>query len=192
MTSSVLQSPQDGPEDVGGVWIKSELGEDDTYHLFVEWGPDRVMPLTDEMGVDWCRTVMAAVAAAEHDATLIRHLREMKMPDPLIGSILTRARSERAERASRAFLPGITLTPGVSATTGGPFIGLHDGRRVGQWSCQDARDHAIGILEALETVELDRILLRTLMHCGVTRDQAASLVMDLGAHWQDPETPEAG
>lgn len=165
------------------VWIKSEPDDTGTYHLYLELGPDDVVPLGVTEAYGWAREVLSAVAAAEYDAAVMRQIRSLGLPQQGAAEMVQLMRADRAEHVPVSMIPGLALVPGVSAFTGLAFVRLdRHGRPVGQWEMDDARQHALGVIEALEVTALDSAYLRALGHIGIDRGRALQVVTDLVNH----------
>jgi hypothetical protein len=169
---------------VDAVWIKSEPDERGAYHLHLELGEDDVVPLDAEAVYGWAREVMAAVAAAEYDAAVMRQLQSLGVEQRAAAELVQMMRQDRAEHVPVSLIPGLALVPGVSAFTGNGFLRLErHGKAVGQWEMNDARQHALGIIEALEVTALDSAYLRVLQgNVSLDRDRALVVVGALAQH----------
>lgn len=176
------------------VWIKSEPDEAGTYHLYLELGPDDVVPLGVEEAYGWAREVLSATAAAEYDAAVLRQLKHVGIDKEAVVEMVRLMRDDRAEHIPVSMIPGLALVPGVSAFTGNGFLRLdRHHKRVGQWELDDARQHALGVIEALEVTTLDSAYLRALEHhAGIDRGRALQIVTDLANHRCDQPCPTCG
>jgi hypothetical protein len=170
--------------DQEAVWIKSEPDENGAYHLYLELGPDDVAPLNAATAYGWARQVLSAVAQAEHDAAVIAQVRSLGMPVESAAAIVSGLRADRAPSIPVDAVPGLALVPGVSSITGRGFLRLErHGKPVGQWEVQDARVHALAVIEALEVTTLDSAYFRALTgRIGIDRNRAMQVIGDLGRH----------
>lgn len=166
------------------VWIKSEPDEAGAYHLYLELGEDDVVPLGMEEAYGWAREVLSAVAAAEYDAAVLRQIQSLDLPVEAAVEMVRTIRDDRAEHIPISMIPGLALIPGVSAFTGNGFLRLErHGKAVGQWEMDDARQHALSVIEALEVTVLDSAYLRALEHTvDLDRGRAMAVVGGLAEH----------
>lgn len=152
------------PKPSGVVTVLSDLAPDGrTYIATVQLDGDTARTLNRDGGFAWASTVLDVAARAEHDALVLRQLHHaVGIPLHLAASCSGDLRADRPPVDDAATVP-LRLEPGVNAK-GEPFIGVHiNGAQVGQWTCQDARDHAQGILEVLSAVDLDAAYFRYLI-----------------------------
>lgn len=174
-------------EDDGSVWIRSHPDEQGIYRLVLEMGPDDSIPLTRALADAWAREVLSAVAAAEYDAALVRQMRAMGLDDGAVVVMVQEMRADRAGETPSSLIPGLSLTAGVSARTGDGFLTLaRHGKPVGQWSMDDAREHAVTMLTAIEVAGLDGAYLRAAEKFGLDRNRALQAVDDLGRFRGEP------
>ncbi len=161
------------------VWIRTVPDMGGTYRVVLEIDDDTSHPLDAGAAMTYARAVLSAVARAEHDAAIVRQMRKisdgngLQMASELVGSI-------RADRPPIAWPTPLQLDPGVSMATGDAFLRiLVKGEPVGQWTPGDARDHALGVLEAVEAADLDGAYLRALRGVGIDDGRGRSVVDDL-------------
>jgi hypothetical protein len=172
----------DREPDTGAVWLRSEPDQTGTYHLRLELGPGDVVPLDTLAAYRWAAEVLAATAAAEHDAAVVAQLTALGVKDSVAAGVVTALRADRP--GSGAAVPGLALVPGVSHRTRDGFVLLErHGEPFGQWDLDAARHHAAGVLEAVEVALLDATYLRALTGLvGLDRDRALAVVADLANH----------
>ncbi|WP_042400069.1 hypothetical protein [Streptacidiphilus carbonis] len=141
--------------------IVSDLAPDGrTYVATIHLDGDTARTLNRDQGIAWASTVLTAAAQAEHDALVIRQLAGkvgMALDLACVGDL----RADRPPLDDAATAP-LRLEPGVNAKME-PFLALYiNGEQMGQWTCQDAREHATGILEVMAAVDLDAAYYRFL------------------------------
>jgi hypothetical protein len=165
----------------GGVWIRTTPDTFGTYRCVVELDDDTSHPITRDTAPAYARAILQAVSAAEYDAAVIRQMTQ--------GSGLGResavclVRALRGERPPIAWPSPLRLEPGVSAAAGEPFLAVWiHGVAVGQWTVGQAREHAAGVMEAVEVADLDGGYLRALRAVDVDMANARAVVGDLGNH----------
>lgn len=178
-----FEQDQDAVDDGSALWIKSEADEHGTYHVYLELGEDDVIPLGVDDAYGWAREVLSAVAAAEYDAAVLHQADALGLEDAAV-EVVTQLRADRAEHVPVSAIPGLALVPGVSAATRMGFLRLErHGEPIGQWELEDARQHALAVIEAFEVSILDSSYLRMLERAiGVERDRALQVVADLYRH----------
>lgn len=174
-------------DDHDAIWIKSEPDDQGVYHLYLELNADDVVPLGPDEAYGWAREVLSAVAAAEYDAAVIRQLTDgLGLPLDSAVLMVRSMRDDRAEHIPVSMIPGLALIPGVSASSGNAFLRLdRHGKPVGQWEMDDARQHALGVIEALEITTYDGAYLRALARIGIDRTTALQVIGDL-AQYRSP------
>lgn len=174
-------------EELGSVWITSAPDEAGHYHVAIETDADTSFPMDVTNAYAWAREVLSAVAAAEYDAAVVKQMRiKLDVPQEAIGLIVSEIRADRAAEVPLSMVPGLGMTPGVSAFTGKGFLALSvRGKRVGQWELEDARQHALALLLAIEVAVLDGAYLRALENIGLERNQALNVIDDL-INFRDP------
>jgi hypothetical protein len=125
---------------------------------------------------------------AEYDTTVITQMRDTGLDLDHAAALVTGMREVRRKVRADVGLdspfPDLTLVPGVSHRTRGPFLTLYRrGAPFGQWDPADARQHAAGVLEILEAALLDEIYRRTLVDvAGLDPALAERVVDNLNAH----------
>lgn len=165
----------------GSVWVRTVPDPDGTYHPVLEIDEDTAFPLTPDTAHAHATAVLAAVARAEYDAAVLHQMGSGGEQNRQHAGQLVRALRE--DRPPIAWPSPLTLDPGVSAFTGRPFVVVQiHGRPVGQWTPQDARGHAVHVLEVVEGARLDTAYHQRLVGFGVDPGKAARIVDDLGNH----------
>lgn len=141
------------------IWVSTDPTPDGVYRATLTWGEDHALVLDQEAAATHAREVLAAVAAAEYDAAVVSQLTALTDQD----SALHMVRELRKDRAAGSTSTGLELVPGVSAFTGQAYLKIVlDGKPIGQWDPDDARQHAMYVMEAVQAAELDSAYLRLL------------------------------
>lgn len=162
-----------------GVWVKTEhdpiAGH---YVVTVELDADHAIGITHNTATAYASAIYAALARAEHDALVYAQLRA-RVTDAHAGSFIRDMRADRPDLDQAALSP-LSITPGVNHE-GTPFLALAiDGQPVGQWTTDDAREHAGNVLEAIQVADLDTSYYRALLNFAqVEHRTALSVVADL-------------
>ena len=78
----------------------------------------------------------------------------------------------------------IEMSSGISHRTGKGFVSLAWGHEQGQWSVDEARQHAMRLLESAEAAQYDSIFVQWLLAAGLTDriEKAAELLIMLRAY----------
>jgi hypothetical protein len=162
-------------------WVTTEIGPDGRYEsrvTFEEDGKLDVAIVLDWTGaVQYAQAVLAAATAAEYDSLIVQQFRGMDMDTEHIALVVSEFRKRQPKlrdpfaggrygvgKRTGASATGLfSLTPGVSAETGEPFMVLKlRGKPVGQWTPADAREHAAFVLEIATAAEYDQLYFETL------------------------------
>lgn len=150
---------------------------DGTYRVTLEIDADTSYNLDRCTAQTHATAILAAVARAEHDAAVIRQMRKVGTGREAAVELIT---TIRADRPAIDWPAPLQLTPGVSSKTGDPFLHVTIKRKaIGQWTMDDARNHAMSVLEAVEVADLDGAYLRALMTIGVDEPRARATVGNL-------------
>lgn len=168
------------------IWVRT-VPTSDGYQAVLEIDDDTAHPLTAAVAHAHAAAVTAAVARAEYDAAVLHQLgrdpRHSTIPAPA-GHLI---RTLRAARPAITWPTPLTIEPGVSAFTRDPFLTvLIHGRAVGQWTPDDARGHAIHVLEVVEGAALDGAYRQALCTLGVAPGDAGWIIGRLGEHRPQP------
>jgi len=166
-------------DEQGGVWIRTVPDMEGIYRPVVELDDDTSHPIDDVTAVAYARAILVAVAYAEYDAAVIRQMTTVCNQEAAVDLV----RRMRGDRPLLVWPAPLELEPGVSARTGEAFlaVSLH-GLRVGQWDMAQAREHALGVLEAVEVAPLDSAYLRALRAIDVEEGRARVVVDDLARY----------
>jgi hypothetical protein len=166
------------------VWIVSAPDDAGVYHLALEVGDDRSVPLKPDEAVAWGRNVLWALNAAEYDAAVLKQMTETTGDQSAAAHLVKAVREDRASSVRVGGHLGIDLVPGVSAFTGKPFLHLmQDGKLIGQWTPDDARQHALAVLQAVENLGADTAYLRALeQHVSLDRPTALAVISGLAEY----------
>jgi hypothetical protein len=149
--------PQPGPGKYSGVMVRCDVAADGAYQLVLEFtGTDTVRPLDEAEAHRYAATVARAASYAETDAAVLDQLvNKLGLPRRDAAGVVADLRERRPALDAAAIAP-LELAPSISAITGKPFLAVGmAGRASGQWTLDDARGHAVHVLEALATVDTD-------------------------------------
>ena len=165
------------------VWIKTDPTPDGTgYVVTLEVGQDTARILTPDEAMAHAAGVLAAAHRAEYDAAVLAQLTKLGIERESVAMLIRQLRDDRPPLDPAATHP-LTLEPCVNAA-GKPFITVASpGREQGQWTTEDARSHAIAVLECVAVADLDAAYLRALTGLiGIDRSRARRVVEDLVNH----------
>jgi hypothetical protein len=177
---------------VTDVWIRTEPTADDSgYIVTLSVGEDSIVHLTPERALEYARTLLGHIMRARHDAAIARQLKKRLGMDRKATSMHDVAMFIRDLRADRPPLDDsatqpLTFEPGVNQSSKGFITVSHQGTALGTWSLKAAKNHAMGILEAVEGANLDAAYVRMLVGTiGLERHIALNVVDDLGKYMEN-------
>lgn len=175
----------DHDHDPDAIWVTSDRAANNRYVATVHPTPDVSIPLDHLKAVAYATTVIRTVAYAEYDAAVIRQLQ----PTLAAGSRKEAARMVMMLRDRRKIIDPAPTAPliftgGVSAFTGEPFVHVHLHRNaITQWTPDEARSHAMYVLDAAIVARLDQGYLAFLCDAiKLDQDVAIVAVDDLRRH----------
>jgi len=164
------------------IWIRTAPDLDGAYRVSVEFDEDSAFPMSEETAAQYAHYVLAAAAAAEHDAAIVAQLSELTGDMKAAAQIVV---DLRADRPAMTAVSPLSLEPGVSALTGEPFLKVSvAGEPAGQWTTGDAREHAIAAMEAVHVADLDGAYLRVLRGAVQLDEQRARGVVGDLINWR--------
>lgn len=164
------------------VWIKTEPSVDGkTYVVSVAFSDDRSIVLTPDSSLRYASAVLAAAQRAEYDAAVFKQMRKLVDVEHAAQLIID-LRRDRPLLDSSPLAP-MRLEPGVNSEAK-PFLAVFiDDQQVGQWDVPDAREHALGVLEAVTAAELDAGYFRALVGIiNLDEARARHVIEDVGLY----------
>lgn len=165
------------------VWIKTEPTFDGSaYVVTLEASDDVAVTLDPDRALRYAWGVLDAAHRAAYDAAVMRQLGSLTSQEAA-GQIVKELRDDRPSLDSQVTKP-MSFEPGVSVFTGEPFlVVIINGKRVGQWSFDDAREHALAVLENVAVADLDGAYYRALVgSVGLDEPRARNVVADIANH----------
>lgn len=170
-------------DDHGVLWVQSDVMPDGTYVIGLHYGPDRAWTFTRTQAVNHAIAVFAQIERAEHDAAVIALLHTKLGLDLEVAATFV-AKDIRVDRPPIEDPSPIRLAPGVSHRNLAPFLLLElDGAPIGQWTLDDARQHAVYVLQTVEAVESDARLYRALVGLvDLDEERSRAIVGDVAHH----------
>lgn len=169
----------------GSIWIRTTPTLDGkSYYVVMEVDADHSVHLEKDKALEYAMEVLTVVQYAKTDGAILKQLRSL-LPDAgdAVAQAITDMRKDRPETDFSICHP-FSLTPGVTQA-GKAFIHvLMNEEPVGQWEPEDAEEHALGVLHAVITADLDGAYLRFLKSTiELEENTALATVADL-ANWR--------
>lgn len=169
-----------------GFWIHTEPTIDGkAYIVTLSLSEDFAVTLTPTRASAYASALLAAVADAEYDHAIFRQITEkLGLGDDVAAQMILDLRRERPLREAA----GLTFISGVSARLRHPFVQVNgqDGQEYGQLDAPAGRRHALGVLEAVPTADLDASYYKTLRSLvNLDEGRARQVVEDIGNWRQD-------
>ena len=179
------------------VWINTHL-IGDRYRVTIAFDKDHWVYLDREEGLSYASAVLSAATAAEYDAAIFAQMRtRLGVRDEAIAEVVRLFRERRppvrrplastswghGKKARNNPTDVMELVPGVSAYNGKAFllVKIKD-KEVGQWTVEDAREHASWVLESVTVAEYDTayfgLLLAELLGTG-EEGRASQIVAEI-------------
>lgn len=163
------------------IWLVSNLDPDGVYRAVLELDADTAIHLTRELAVLWAEYVLIQVVRAEHDGMIWRQLTATGVTEESRAMLLLDLRKDRAEPESPIRM---RIQPGLMKDGTGFLKLLLDGTTIsGEWSLDDARRHAAGVIEQVHATDLDQAYRPALIGLvGMDPVAAGRAVMGLISH----------
>lgn len=160
------------------IWIKTQPTIDGkTYAVTIEAGEDNSFGLDPTSAMEYAMQLLKAVQYADYDAAVIAQLNS-RVGDhgkAAVGAV----QDLRADRPDAPPVGPLSFVPGVSHRTGKGFLTIHlNGKPVGQWDLGPARLHALSVLEAVISADLDAAYHRYLTGTIGLEDGTARAAVD--------------
>lgn len=171
---------------LAAVWVETDRTADDRYIAAIHFTDDLSLPLDRDQAIAYAVAVIEVAGEAEHDAAVIAQLTDLSVEPEVAACVileLREAREPRQHRHGDATGP-VEWTPIVSARNRAPYIQGHiNGKPLTQWTPDDARGHALHVLEAALNAPLDTAYFRTLTTTiGLPSETARNAVHALRDH----------
>lgn len=167
-----------------GIWIRTAPDTDGTYRVSLELSDDIAEFLDPATAMRHAQYVLTQVCRAEFDAKVVKQFDSLLPPvrpggsaDDRAATIALMIRDLRKLRIEPIPPTRLSIRPGVNQTRE-PFLTvLIDDDAVGQWSIDDGRSHAGGVIEAVEAADLDNQYLQVLTKSVELTDEMARRVI---------------
>jgi hypothetical protein len=164
------------------IWVISDVHPDGSYRTTIQFDQDTVLPLGAGHARRYAAAVVRYAAYAEHDAAVVRQMHgKLGLPLAEAAAVVAELRQQRAGEPPANDTAPLALEPGVSGRTGNAFLVVRvKGKVISQWTPDDARQHAVHVLDVLAGVDLDTAYYRYLhTNVGLGEPQARAAVGDL-------------
>jgi hypothetical protein len=128
--------------------------------------------------------VLEAAHRAAYDAAVFQQItKKLRLDQQTAGQLVVDLRADRPSLSGESTAP-ISFDPGVAARDHSPFLAISiRGERVGQWTVEDARQHALRVLETIIVADLDAGYFRALTGAvGIDASRARQAVADIANH----------
>lgn len=166
---------------VSGFNVLVDADDSGDYCLLLELDDDTVTALSVPEAREWVATMMAAQAAAEYDAAVIKQLKAVGMDSAPIAQVLLELRALRPQLGLNRL--DVELVPGVNRNVESFVHIMHKGEVIGQWDGEQIHCHVLGVLDAIAVLPLDGGYLRVLRDVVELDDHRARfIVAELGDH----------
>lgn len=165
-------------EEENGIWIRSAPSVDgSTYVVELSFNQDRSIVLDPTSAHEYASAVLTTVQYAEYDGAIIKQMlsRDLEMENAI--QLIADMRKDRPEVDFTKYAP-FSLAPGVNGEGISFIVVKLDGEVAGQWTLEDARDHARTILEAVIAADLDTLYFKVLRNLVNLEEEVARNVVD--------------
>lgn len=165
----------------GVIWVRSDIAADGTYVVAMETDQDTSFVMDRDTAVAHVFAVVDVAQRAAYDAAVIAQLTKTGVDLDAAVELVAGIRADRPP----VVIPGpLELVPGVSQKTREPFLTVQvNGKPVGQWTVEDAEQHATYVLGAVAVADLDSGYYRALRGMlQLDEQRARNVVDDLANH----------
>lgn len=165
------------------IWIRTEPTLDgDGFMVVVETDEDHAFTLTNDDAFRHAKTLLWACAYAEYDASVYQQM-AVRLPAEQAYQVVVDFQHRRAPLDVGGTAPFI-YAPGLLRETREAVIQLRvEGNPVGLWSLDQARTHALRLIEATCVAQLDADYLGLLrLTIGLDEGTARAVVSELVEH----------
>jgi hypothetical protein len=179
----VTVGPPD-PEPELSVWLRSERSPTGEYIVTMSVGEDYAIELSIELALGYAMEVLHSVQLAEYARAMTVQMKELL---PSAEAIAQLVRDVLVDIAPATAVTDLSMAPAVNRANGEPLIQVtFRDETLGIWSLQQARDHALFVLEATLAVRMDNTYSKVLTEVvGLDTSTASAVVEDVGQYrWQ--------
>jgi hypothetical protein len=172
--------PEPDDDEQGQIIVTSEVQPDGSYAVTIAFTPDNAVTLTDDQALHYAMTILELSHRSEYDAAIIKQLGKMNVNEAGAAEFISDY--VRPHRAVLKTGTHLELIPGVSQRTKKGFLVIMlNGKEAGQWDVDDARSHAIGVIDTICIARLDAVYHYALAeHLKLDDAKARHFVWDIG------------
>lgn len=176
---------RDNPEPGDGFWVEVDVSAAGEYCVVVRYGQDLVLPLPTPGAVTgYVTALMRAALYADYEAAVLAQtVTSGVSAEDAVGCLIRELRVRRPPVDDGATAP-FRFEPflGYRSRQGGVFLWAGPDR-VGQWTVDDCRKHAVDTLIVAQAAVMDGLYRGVLVDMvGVDDGTARRIVDDLGSH----------
>ena len=167
------------------VWITSDIALDGSYVVTLDINEDTSRILDRHAAINYALALFETVGQATYDVAILRQMQEkLQLPLESAAQVVLDLRERRGLPTHSATAP-LIFEGGVTAKFK-PFIVVkvkHGKGRIetlGQWSVEDARNHAFAMLDAVVAADLDSAYYSVLVgRIGIEGPRARNVIDDV-------------
>jgi hypothetical protein len=154
-----------------------------TYVVTLAASDDVAVILTPDRALQYALGILRAAHHAAYDAAVLRQMTiKVGVPMEAAAEVVGSLRADRPPLDHEATRP-LRLEPGVNKHLE-PFLVISvNGEQLGQWSVEDAEQHAMFVLSTVVVADLDSAYYRALTGLvNIEEPRARNIVADLANH----------
>jgi hypothetical protein len=159
------------------IWVSSEVAGDGEYVVTITFTPDLAVSLPTDRALAYAQAIIGSAHRADYDAAILAQLMDN-------GGLPVKTAAEYIADSVRPYREPIdtgtplSLLPGISSGTMKPFLGIElKGKRIGDWTVEDALDHGYAVLDTIAVARLDHDYYKSLVErLGVDENRARAIV----------------
>jgi hypothetical protein len=161
------------------VWLNTQLQPDEQYIVTLSIGEDYAVELTVELALSHAVEVLRHVALADYAQAIRKQMTRIGTEAEAVEDLL---RSLVPKLPLAAPVTALAMMPAINRKTGEPLLQLSfKDELLGVWTLQQARSHALGVLEAMLAADLDTSYRQVLMDVvELDGNTAAGVISDIG------------
>lgn len=170
-------------DDEQSIWIRTEPAHGGTgFVVVIETDDDHAFTLSFDQAMGHAKSLLWACAYAEYAAAVYRQMSARFKPETAF-SIVTDFQKDWAPFDATDVAPFMFL-PGLTRDDRSPMIQLWvEGKAIGLWPLDQAREHALTLVEATCVAQLDADYLRLMRGTiGLPESTARAVVAELAGH----------
>lgn len=164
------------------VWLHTQLQPDGQYIVTLSIGEDFARELTLDVALKHAVEVLHIVGLADYAQAVRQQLVSLDINPDSVEELL-QTLMPRLSSIPEA-VTELVMLPAINRKNGEPMLQVSfRGSKLGVWSLQEARSHAMGILETTLAATMDTEYRRVLIDVADLEDgTAAAVINDVGKH----------